>query len=121
MTTFINSEINRMLKTEKPAKIVITKPVIKNKTKIYSASVNRRLTRSFRGYIRERLVYKCRVNSIELVEINSCGTGTICSECGAEGKRQGKEFICKSCGLQTTIALNSARNIQNKYLEKIKG
>ena len=114
-TTFINSEINRMLEKEKPAKIVITRPVTKNKTKIYAKSVNRKQARNFQGYIRERLNYKCRIHSIELVEINSKGTGTICSTCGAEGKRQGKEFICESCGLKTTIALNSACNIQQKY------
>lgn len=114
-TTFINAEINRMLENEKPAQIVITKPVVKNKTKIYVKSVNRKLARNFQGYIRERLAYKCRIDSIELVEINSKGTGKTCCVCGAEGIRQGKDFICESCGLTTTIALNSARNIQNKY------
>lgn len=114
-TTFINAEINRMLEKEKPARIVITKSVVKNKTKIYAKSVNRKLARNFQGYIRERLAYKCRVDSIELVEINSKGTGKTCCVCGAEGVRQGKDFICENCGLTTTIALNSARNIQNKY------
>ena len=114
-TTFINAEINRMLENEKPAQIVITKPVIKNKTKIYVKSANRKLARNFQGYIRERLAYKCRIDSIELVEINSKGTGKTCCVCGAEGIRQGKDFICENCGLTTTIALNSARNIQNKY------
>ncbi len=114
-TTFINAEINRMLENEKPAQIVITKPVVKNKTKIYVKSANRKLARNFQGYIRERLAYKCRIDSIELVEINSKGTGKTCCVCGAEGIRQGKDFICENCGLTTTIALNSARNIQNKY------
>lgn len=104
-----------MLENEKPAKIIITKPVTKNKTKSYVKSTNRKMTRSFQGYIRERLIYKCRLNSIELVEINSKGTGSICHICGAEGKRQGKDFICKSCGLKSTIALNSACNIEQKY------
>ena len=114
-TTFINSEINRMLRTEKPARIVITRPVTKNKTKIYSKSANRKLARSFRGYIRERLAYKCKLNAVEFVEISSKGTGWICSECGSQGKRQGMAFVCEQCGLQTTIAQNSARNIQQKY------
>lgn len=118
-TDFINSEINRMIKEEKPARIVITKPVTKNRTKIYSKSANRKLARSFNGYIRKRLAYKCRIHSIELVELNSRHTGSICSACGAEGKRQGKEFVCGSCGLNTTIALNSARNIQQKYTNKV--
>ena len=116
-TDFINSEINRMLKTEKPGKVVITKLVVKNLTK-HSKSTNRKFTRSFNAYIRERLAYKCRLNSIELIEINSRGTGKICSHCGAEGKRQGLEFFCENCGLKTTVPLNSAENIKNKYLNK---
>lgn len=115
-TVFINTEINRMVREEKPARIVITRPVTKNKTKIYSRSANRKLARSFHSYIRERLAYKCRVHSIELVEISSKDTGSICSSCGTEGKRQGRDFLCEDCGLETTIALNSARNIQQKYL-----
>lgn len=114
--TFINSEINRMLKIEKPNKVVVTKPIIKNKTKCYSKSMNRKMSRTFRSYIRERLAYKCMVNSIEFIEINSNGTGNICSSCGAKGERQGTEFICKNCGMQTTVSLNSAKNIQLKYL-----
>lgn len=116
--TYINSEINRMIESEKPARIVITRPVTRNKTKIYAKSANRKMTRRFNGYIRERLSYKCKVHSIELVEISSKHTGQRCSVCGGEGKRQGKEFVCESCGLHTTIALNSAKNIQKKYLMK---
>lgn len=117
-TDFINSEINRMLREEKPQKVVITRPVVKNITKHYSKSTNRKITRSFNAYIRERLAYKCRLNSIELIEINSKGTGKMCSRCGAEGKRQGLDFICESCGMKTTIPLNSAENIKTNYLNK---
>ena len=113
--TFINSELNRMLEIEKPAKIVITKPVVKNRGKSYSKSANRKQARNFRSFIRERLVYKCRLHSIELAEINSRGTGQTCSVCGAEGKRLGKGFSCACCGLETTAALNTARNIEKKY------
>ena len=117
-TAFINSEINRMIKCEKPAKIVITKSVTKNKTKIYAKAANRKMARNFNGYIKERLAYKCKVHSIDLVEISSKHTGTICSVCGEEGTRQGKDFICENCGSKTTIALNSAKNIQQKYLKQ---
>jgi len=113
--TFINTEINRMLKTEKPGKVVITKPVAVNRAFSKSKTANRMLSRSFYGYIRERLAYKCRVNSIELTEINSKGTGSRCSCCGAEGKRQGFMFVCENCGMKTTVPLNSAKNIQIKY------
>ena len=112
---YINAEINRMLETERPEKIVITKYIYKGRKRYRDKSVNRRLTRSFRGYIRERLIYKCRVNGIALIEISSKGTGSICSACGEKGERQGQEFICKGCGFHAPIALNSARNIETLY------
>lgn len=112
---FINTEINRMLASEKPAKIVITRPLTVNKTKLSSKSANRKMTRSFNGYIRERLSYKCRVHSIDLIEINSKGTGSICSCCGAEGKRTQEGFQCPKCGYKASISLNGAKNIESKY------
>lgn len=120
-TAFINSEINRMIRDEKPARIVITKAVTKNKTKIYAKSANRKLARTFNGYIRERITYKCKVHSIELVEISSKHTGKTCSACGTEGKRQGKAFVCENCGFEGTIAVNTAKNIQQKYLTNNNG
>lgn len=113
--TFINTEINKMLAREKPNKIIITRPVMINKTKFASKSANRNRTRSFNGYIRERLSYKCQIHSIELVEINSKGTGSICSCCGAEGVRAQEGFKCLACGYEATISLNGARNIENKF------
>ncbi|MDE5700286.1 MAG: transposase [Lachnospiraceae bacterium] len=112
---FINAAINRMLAAEKPERVVIARPVKVHKTKLPSKSANRKMTRNFNSYIRERLTYKCRMNSIELVEIHSKGTGNICSCCGAEGKRTASGFVCGSCGLQSTTALNGAKNIENKY------
>ncbi len=114
--TFINAEINRMLRAEKPGRVVITRPiVIKNRPPSRSKAANRRLSRSFYGYIRERLAYKCLIHSIELTEINSRGTGSKCSSCGTEGKRQGITFACENCGMKTTVPVNSAKNIQKKY------
>lgn len=112
---FINTEINRMIESEKPNKIVITRPLTIGRTKLSSKSANRKLSRSFNGYIRERLSYKCRVHSIELVEINSKGTGSICSCCGAEGKRLPESFQCPNCGYEAPISLNGAKNIESKY------
>lgn len=115
--TYINAEINRMLETEKPAKIVIPKPVMVNKTKLKYKQANRKMAETPLGYVRERLSQKCQVNCIELVEIQSKGTGNMCSNCGAEGKRLAEGFICESCGFSSTIALNGARNIEAKYKE----
>lgn len=117
--TYINTEINRMLEQEKPKKIVITKPVMKNKTKLNDKAANRKMAQSPQGYVRRRLADKCDANGIELAEINSKGTGNICSSCGAEGKRLAEGFVCEKCGFHSTIALNGARNIEKKYKESL--
>ncbi len=109
---FINAELNRMFREEKPERIVITKPVTRNRAKNYSKSWNRKMSRSFRGYIRDQIAFKCRLNTVELIEISSKGTGSVCSSCGKEGRRAGTEFICEACGYRSTIAVNSARNIE---------
>ncbi len=112
---YINTEINRMLREEKPARIVIPSRALKGREKHYSRTVNLKLSRSFQGYVRERLAFKCRLNSVELIEVNSKGTGSHCAACGAEGKRWKDEFVCESCGSHTSTALNSARNVEKKY------
>ena len=112
---FINTEINKMLAAEKPNRIVITKPITINKAKLPKKSSNRKIVRSFNGYIRDRLLYKCRIHSIELIEINSKGTGSICSQCGAEGKRLQDGFHCTECGYKSKASLNGAKNIEIKY------
>lgn len=114
--TFINTEINRMIAVEKPGTVVITKPVTVGKAKLPLKAANRNMARSFQGYIRERLSYKCSVNSIELVQINSKGTGSVCSNCGETGTRGASGFTCESCGFHSTIPLNGAKNIENRYI-----
>lgn len=117
METYINAELNRMLETEKPGKVVITKPVSINKTKLPYKTSNRRMTEGPRGYVRRRLAQKCQTNGITLEEVNSRGTGTACSNCGQEGKQLLEGFICESCGFQSSTALNGARNLEKKYRE----
>ena len=117
LETYVNAELNRMLETEKPGKIVITRPITINKHTFNYKPSNRKLTEGSRGYVRKRLIQKCLENNIELAEINSKGTGIICSNCGMKGKRLAEGFICESCGFKSTIALNGARNIEKKYKE----
>ena len=117
LETYVNAELNRMLETEKPGKIVITRPITVNKTKFKYKPSNRNAAESSRGYVRKRLAEKCQVNGIKLVEINSKGTGMLCSNCGVEGKCLAEGFVCESCGFKSTTALNGARNIEKKYRE----
>ena len=109
---FINAELNRLIEEEKPKRIVITKLIVKPRTRHYSPQANRRLARSFGSYIRRRLEEKCRLYGIEFVAINPKGTGSTCSACGSEGIREKQDFHCENCGYAATIAQNTARNIE---------
>lgn len=113
--SYINAGINRMLETEKPGTIVITKPVTTGKKKLQYKPANRKLAGSPQGYVRSRLKQKCETNGITLFEISSKGTGSICSACGMEGKRLAQGFVCENCGYQSSIALNGARRIEEIY------
>ncbi len=115
MQTYINTELGKLLREEKPGKIVITKPVVKNREFFNSPAANRTLSRRYEGYIRDRLAFKCMQNSVELIEINSKGTGSSCCMCGAEGERTVAGFVCNVCGYKASYGENGARNIEKKY------
>ena len=119
MTTFINSEINRMLKEEKPCAIVIAKAVAPKKAANTMSKYSReKLNRSFGGYIRKRLTQKCAENGVAIIEVSPKDISSICSSCGKSGKKQNSFFICGSCGTKTDKYINAALNIKNKYLSK---
>lgn len=107
--TYINAEINRMLRTEKPA--VIYLPKLPQSSK---AGVNKRINSSVsmwqKGYVRDRLSQKCREQSIELTEVFGKDISNACSQCGAIGKKTEGFFTCKACGARIPERENAARN-----------
>lgn len=107
--TYINAEINRMLRTEKPAVIYIPKLPQSSK-----AGVNKRINSSVsmwqKGYVRGRLTQKCREQSIELIEVLGKDISNECSRCGAIGQKANGVFTCKVCGSGLPERENTARN-----------
>lgn len=107
--TYINAEINRMLRTEKPE--VIYLPRLPQSSK---AGVNKRINSSVnmwqRGYVRNRLTQKCREQSIELIEVFGKDVSRECSQCGAIGQKTNDVFFCKVCGAKLSERENAAKN-----------
>ena len=107
--TYINAEINRMLRTEKPA--VIYLPKLPQSSK---AGVNKKINSSVsmwqKGYVRNRLIQKCREQSIELIEVFGKDISNECSRCGAIGQKNDDVFTCKACGAALFERENAARN-----------
>lgn len=67
-----------------------------------------------RGYIRKRLIQKCREQSVEMVEVFGKGISSECSSCGAVGKKQKGWFFCSACGYEEEEKTNTARNARKR-------
>ena len=111
--SYINQELNRMLKTEKPKTIYIPKL-----PKPQAGGINKRANYAAtlwqRGYIRKRLAQKCLEESVELEEVFAKGISSGCSQCGADGIKQGGQFTCPVCGLCVQEKVNTARNVKKR-------
>lgn len=107
--TYINAEINRMLRTEKPC--VIYLPKLPQSSR---AGVNKKINSSVsmwqKGYVRNRLTQKCREQSIELIEVLGKNISIECSRCGAIGQKGNDVFRCKACGAELPERKNAAKN-----------
>lgn len=108
--TYINAEINRMLQTEKPA--VIYLPKLPQSSK---AGVNKKINYSVniwqKGYIKRRLIQKCKEQSIELIDVWGKNISNECSQCGAIGKKTKDVFTCNMCGIKLPERENTAKNV----------
>lgn len=114
ITGFINTEINRMLKSEKPCKIVIVKKPPRNLSG-FNKKTRIRFTGGYDGYIRKKLKSKCSENNILMQEIGVKGIGKLCCTCGSEGSRSGNYFKCDFCQTRILYTLNSAKNIEKTF------
>ncbi|MGO5067243.1 MULTISPECIES: transposase, partial [unclassified Clostridium] len=75
------------------------------------------LSRWIKGYIRERLEYKCDFYSIKYTYINPSYTSKVCSLCGSFGKRDGDIFACPKCN-KFHADINASKNILNRKYDK---
>ncbi len=116
LRNYINREINRMLAEEKPAKIYMAK-LPQNSGG--NADTGQYLLRVWKkGYVTERLRWKCRKNAIEIIEVLGKGLSAECSECGALCKTQHQnrygDFKCEICGYEENRKINTAKNALNR-------
>lgn len=115
--SYINMELNRFLKDEKPKAVYLPKlPPPKGNGPVkkinYSAAMWQR------GYIRERLEQKCREHDVELVKVYAKDISRECSRCSAYGYSDNGIFCCPACGYQEDTKKNAARNAKKRGQQK---
>lgn len=110
---YINRELNRFIREEKPKVIYIVKM-----PKPQAGGVNKKINHSVaqwqRGYIRSRLNFKCMEQSVEIVEVLGKDISSQCSSCGAMGTKAGGRFTCPQCGRELDEKTNTARNVKER-------
>ncbi|MEZ3501948.1 MAG: transposase [Lachnospiraceae bacterium] len=116
MHSYINQELNRFLKSEKPQTIYIAK-LPRPQAGGVSRKINNSVAMWQRGYIRKRLIQKCREQSVELVEVFGKDISNECSRCGAFGSRHDGRFFCGACGYDAEDKTNAARNAKKRGME----
>lgn len=115
--SYINMELNRFLKTEKPEIIYIPRLPRPGKHG-GSKAINNSVNLWQRGYIRNRLQQKCKEQSVKIVEVFGKGIGTKCSICGGDGHKKEGVFICDACGYQEEEKRNAAQNAKRRGMEE---
>lgn len=111
--SYINSELNRFLQTEKPRTLYIVKlprPQVKGMNKM----INNSVAQWQRGYIRKRLIQKCKEQTVEIREVLGKDISNECSSCGAMGNKSNGKFICPVCGYEELEKTNTARNVKKR-------
>ena len=105
--SYINREINRLLKEEKIMKFP------QGNKRYGERAVSYSINKWHRGYIRKQLMLKCREHAIEFAEVNGKGIADECSQCGAIGKRENGFFAC-ACGNRVPEKQNVAQNAKKR-------
>jgi predicted RNA-binding Zn-ribbon protein involved in translation (DUF1610 family) len=111
--SYINQELNRFLKEEKPRTVYIVK-LPKPQAGGRNKKINHSMAQWQRGYIRRRMLQKCKEQAVEIVEVLGKDISNECSSCGALGKKEKGGFICPECGYQSEEKTNTARNVKKR-------
>ena len=115
----LNYSINNMIKKEKPKEIILENLNFVSKNKKYGKKINRYLSAWQKGYLQKQLEHKSNLNNIKITLINPAYTSQVCSNCGAFGSRNGKDFICEKHGT-VDADINASLNILlRKYIKDI--
>lgn len=114
LKNYVNMEINRMLAQEKPETVYMAKLPRNPRMRMKGMGDTHLLRMWKKGFVTERLQWKCRKNGIKIVEVIGRGIGRECSVCGQTGYADGETFKCPACGFEENKKVNTARNALNR-------
>ena len=111
ISSYINHEIIRFCKQEKPQEIVEENLDFTYCKDDRGKRYNRRMASWCKGEIKRSLSRHAEKNSIKITPVNAAYTSQQCSNCGCLGERNGKSFSCPHCNSKMDADINAAKNI----------
>ncbi|MDF2672307.1 MAG: transposase [Clostridiales bacterium] len=115
--SYINREINRFITEDKPTEVVLEDLGFVSWNNKFPSNIKRKLSRWIKGYIKERLSYKCNLNNIEQCIVNAAYTSRVCHKCGSFGVRDNEVFTCTHCG-RMDADYNASKNIEMRKYDR---
>ena len=106
--------------TEKPSDVIQEDLSFVSWNDKFPKQVKRKLSRWIKGYIKERLEFKCDVLGIKHHKVNAAYTSQVCYKCHYFGKRNDDVFTCSNCG-NMHADINASHNIKStkKRIKKL--
>ena len=115
--SYINRELNRFLTEDKPSEVIMEDLSFVSWNNKFPAHIKRKLSRWIKGYIKERLTYKCNLSNIGQCIVNAAYTSQVCHKCGSFGIRNNEVFTCAHCG-KMDADYNASMNIKMRKNDK---
>ncbi len=114
LKNYVNMEINKMLEKEKP-KVVYMAKLPRNPGMAMKGTGDTYFLRMWKkGFVTERIKWKCQDNGIRVTEVIGKEISTDCSVCGQKGYIEGERFKCLACDFEENKKINAARNALNR-------
>ena len=121
IVSYINCELNKMVKEEDIEEIVREDlNWISKKKKNVSRKQQNRFSTWSKGVLLERLSVKLAENGIKETIVNPAYTSQVCCKCNHLGSRNGKVFKCLNCNLNIDADFNASINTKKrKFISEI--
>ena len=120
IVSYINCELNKMIKEEDIEEIVREDLNWVSKKKNVSRKQQNRFSTWSKGTLLERLSIKLAEKGIKETIVNPAYTSQVCCKCNHLGDRKGKEFKCSNCNLSIDADFNASINIKKrKFISEI--
>ncbi len=92
LKNYVNMELNKMIEQEKPEAVYMAK-LPRNPGMLMKGTGDTHLLRMWKkGFVTERLRWKCQKNNIKIIEVIGRGISRECSACGQIGYIDGEKF-----------------------------